>query len=189
MKTGKIFLLICLVFFVIYLFSGIYGLSTLNEDIAGKIGEVWNMSKRATEVLSRLEGQVKVYLKDRQDLIEKITVARNDILAANKKQDFGKLESSLGGVQKAIENTQLAIKVTMEQYPNTDLGELQKGLMDETAGSINRLAYARDQLIQLQVDFNKKRIFYFIVQPFFPRKDVIGERVDPMQDLPPSEFK
>jgi len=61
-------------------------------------------------------------------------------------------------------------------------------LMDETAGSINRISFARDTLIESQVGFNQSRIIFFPVGLMFPRMSVLGEYHDPSTPLPTSNF-
>jgi hypothetical protein len=56
-------------------------------------------------------------------------------------------------VFQAATSTQVALKAFYENYPNFGLPSIQQGLLDETAGSFNRIAYARHQLIQAQVSY------------------------------------
>lgn len=165
----------------VYLVVGGLVLAMKQEDLRGKNAAVWNMVSRATEVLGRLENQVTVFLKDRKDLIAQITVARNDMLAAQQTEN-------LQALAVAEQKTSLAIKAVFEAYPDVSLVGVQQGLMDETAGSINRVSYVRKDLIDAQVSYNQMRILFFPLAMFFPRADVLGESFNAAAPLPTSSF-
>lgn len=162
---------------VFYLLIGYVSLNSLQQEIDGKTGEVWNAVDRAVQVLDRLEGQMEVYLADRQDLIDQITAGRNDILAAKQNGD-------LNALNDAQYKTEIAVQAIAEAYPDISLSGLQQGLMDETAGSINRIAYARKQLIETQVKYNKTTVWF----PFYSKVEVLGSSFNPETTLPPSTF-
>ncbi len=166
---------------LVYALLGAVTLSMQKETIRGRVGQVWNANDRAAQVLDRLEGQMEVFLADRQDLIQDIANARRDMQQAS--QD-GDLEQALAAQDQAA----LAINVVVEAYPDLDLSGPQQALMDETSGSLNRIAYARQELIDAQVGYNRTRILFLPVGLVFPREQVIGEGMDPMQSLPPSSF-
>jgi len=161
----------------LYLFVGYISTNSLLQDIEGKTGEVWNSVDRAIQVLDRLEGQMEVYLADRQDLIDQITAARNDILAA-------KENGNLATLTDAQNKTEIAVQAIAEAYPDISLSGLQQGLMDETAGSLNRISYARKELIETQVKYNKATVWF----PFYPKVEVLGSSFNPETTLPPSTF-
>ncbi|PIZ46326.1 hypothetical protein CO180_01035 [candidate division WWE3 bacterium CG_4_9_14_3_um_filter_41_6] len=164
-----------------YLILGSCTMSMQKEGMSGKQGEVWNQSARAIEVLPRLEREVEVFMSDRQDVIGQITAARVGFESATENHNLQELAQAQGMLDSAI-------KVIVEAYPTLDLSTSQIALMDETAGSLNRIAYARQKLIETQVSYNKSRIIFFPLQPFFPRAEVTGENYDPTTTLPPSTF-
>lgn len=171
---------------VLFLCTGAYqivggvSLAMAQESMAGKTAEVWNTTQRAIELLPRLEKEVSVFMEDRQDLIDKITTARNDYLAAKEAGDLSMLNAAY--------ESMLAVQVQIEAYPTTDLSDQQSQLMYETAGSINRITYARSQLIETQVSYNQSRILFFPVGLIFPRVEVLGENANPASPLPTSTF-
>lgn len=180
MKRGTIVLGV-IGLFVVAQILGAINLSMSRESLRGRVAEVWNQNDRAAQVLGRLEQQMEVFMQDRQDLIAQIAEARKDMESAS---ETGNLEQALAAQQSAG----LAVSVIVEAYPNLDLSAQQLALMDETAGSLNRIAYARQELISAQVGYNRSRILFLPVGMFFPRVQVIGEWEDPMQSLPPSTF-
>jgi LemA protein len=175
MKKSILTLIIALI--IIYAVSGILVMEPMQQDIDGKTGEVWNNVQRAIDLLGRLEQQMTVYLSDRQDLIDKIVTGRNEMLAAKESGD-------LDAVLVSQTNTQSAIDAVFEAYPDLSLTETQQGLMDETAGSMNRIAYARSELINTQVAYNKGRIIWF----WYPKIDILGSSYDAAKPLPTSSF-
>lgn len=166
---------------VAYLLIGAFSLSMQQESLNGAQGEVWNQTDRSVQVLGRLEQQVTVFMADRKDVIDQITAARSALVAASQQRDLAKLE-------QAKQLTESVLKLIVEAYPNLSLTEQQTSLMDETAGSLNRITYARQKLIDAQVGFNKTRIFFFPLQVAYARVDVVGENFDPTTQLPPSNF-
>jgi LemA protein len=166
---------------VIYLIIGGFSLASAQENVRGLTGQVWNANQRGVDVLGRLEGQLSVALADRQDLVKLITDARK---AAEDAQASGDLDA----VEAARQQAQLAINVIFENYPDLSLTPLQVGLMDETAGSLNRIAYARSELIKGQVSYNVARLFFFPLSFVFPRMEVLGEFSDPSLPFPTSSF-
>lgn len=177
MKKSYIAIALIVFIAIFYFLFGCISLNSLKQDIDGKTGEVWNSVDRAIQVLDRLEGQMEVYLADRQDLIDQITAGRNDILAAKQNGD-------LRALTDAQNKTEIAVQAIAEAYPDISLSGLQQGLMDETAGSINRIAYARKELIEVQVRYNQSTILF----PFYPKVEVLGSSFNPETTMPPSTF-
>lgn len=152
-----------------YLLIGYFAVNSAKEDIAGNTGNVWDAIKTGADKLDQLQSQVLYAYADRQDLVDTIAASHNDILAA---QATGNMDAALA----AIDNATVAVNALREVMPEYDLTGLQIGLMDETAGTFNRISYARQQLIDTQVSFNKTRLMW----PFMAsRVNVLGEGTDP----------
>lgn len=147
------------------------------QTIGGQTGEVWNQVDRATELLPRLEKQLTYTTDQQKEVIDQITVARNNILAAKQAGDLQK-------ATMAASQAQFSIQAIQENYPSFGLPEVQKGLLDETAGSFNRIAYARGRVIDAQVAYNKSRIIFLPCMLFFPRQSVLGEQANPAAVVP-----
>ncbi len=163
---------------------GLFSLPSQKIDIDGKVGEVWNQTDRASQLLPRLEAQLKYTVQAQKAVIDQIAAARNDVLAAQ--QVNGTDQSK---VFQAATSTQVALKAFYENYPNFGLPSIQQGLLDETAGSFNRIAYARHQLIQAQVSYNQARIGFFIAALFNPSVTILGSDVSPLTPVTPSSLQ
>lgn len=181
MNIGKIiFGLIVVV--IAYPVVGMFVLSTSQETINGQKGKIWNQIKIGSEKLDAVETQLKAAYKDRQDILTDVTAARKDYAGAVYAHD-------LDGATHAASKLASSLKVVVENYPTTDISGLQVGTLDETAGIFNRIAYARTGLIDSQVSFNQKRVFFFPLQGMYPREQVLGELSQPDMEGPKSSFK
>ena len=174
------FIVACLVFGA-YIGIGFYQLSTIEEDINGKTGNIWVQLQSGFEKLQAVETQLKAAYKDRKDITEMITNARKDYAAASENLN---LDNALTSATKAVQG----LRIIVENYPSTELSTMQVGVLDETAGIFNRLAYARQQLINSQVSFNQTRILFYPIHQLFARKEVLGEKENPAAGGPKSSF-
>lgn len=168
---------------VVFLFWNAIGFMVLplqQQGLAGNVGEVWNQVDRANQLLPRLEAQLKYTVAEQKQVIDKITAARNDILAAEQ------ASGDQAKIFKATASTQSAFKAFYENYPDFGLPSVQQGLLDETAGSFNRIAYARGKLIDAQVSFNQARIFFPLAAVFIPPVEILGSGVSPLTPITPS---
>ncbi len=170
------------VVFLLYNVIGFVALPVQQQGLAGKVGEVWNQVDRANQLLPRLEAQLKYTVSEQKQVIDKITAARNDILAAEQ------ASGDQAKILKATDSTQTALKAFYENYPNFGLPSVQQGLLDETSGSFNRIAYARGKLIEAQVSFNQMRIFFPLAALFIPPVEVLGSGASPLTPVTPSSL-
>jgi len=165
---------------IVGLLLGAYSLAQQQESIDGFRGEVWNQVDRASQLLTRLESQLQYGVTELVAINEQITQARKNIQTA---REAGDLEAALAATDQA----QLAVQVMIEAYPDYyDLTSVFEGLQDETAGSFNRISYARQRLIEAQVGYNRTRVTFFPLMPFFERQEVIGAAFDPTSSVAPS---
>jgi LemA protein len=163
---------------------GFFALPSQRIGLDGKVGEVWNQTNRASQLLPRLEAQLKYTVQTQKQVIDKITAARSDVLAAEQVNG-----SDQAKVLKSATSTQIALRAFYENYPNFGIPNIQQGLLDETAGSFNRIAYARHQLIQAQVGYDQARIWFFIAAIFSPPVEVLGSDQSPLTPVAPSSLQ
>jgi LemA protein len=162
---------------------GAFSLASSQQTVRGKTAQVWNQIDRASQLLPRLEQQLNTTVQLQKDLIDKIAAARNAIGTASQGDT-----SDPNNIGQATQASLIALRAFNENYPNLGLPELQQGLLDETAGSYNRIAYARSELINAQTSYNTARIWAFpIGMLMFPNMTITGENENPMQTLPPSK--
>lgn len=167
--------------FIGYILMGVYTLSTALETINGAKGTIWTQMQAGFDKLAAIESQLIGAYKDRKDIIQTIATARTGYTAAKKS---GNIDQAISAASAARSN----LNILVENYPSTDISTLQTGVLDETAGIFNRIAYARQQLINEQVSYNKNRILFFIVAPWFASQNILGAMEDPMASSPKSRF-
>jgi hypothetical protein len=160
---------------------GYFALASARVGLDEPKGKVWNAVKRANELLPRLEDQYLEFARERQLVVETIVEGRKVQVSA-----ADELQSATDDMQRAEETKDLAlanqafgrmdaaIQVIFENYPQLDLSQAQVALMDETSGSISRIANAREQLIEAQTSFNQTRVFYPFMAGMFPAENVMG---------------
>lgn len=169
---------------VVYLLLGALVLGMAREGIAGNTGKVWAAIEYADEKIGRLEDQVLYAYNDRQELVARITEARQARAEMQAAKESGDLEAAV----RATETMGLSLNFLYENYPDVRLTEVQVALIDETSGGFNRIKYARDELISSQVRYNRWRIVFFPVGLVFERQSVLGEYEDPTRRISPSKL-
>ncbi len=187
MGAGRLIVIIVSVLaalFVVWTLIGCVALPYQKAGLAGKVGEIWNQTDRASQLLPRLEAQLKYTVAAQRQVIDKIAAARNDVLAV---QQVGAQDQNK--IYQAATSTQVALKAFYENYPNFGLPTIQQGLLDETSGSFNRIAYARHQLIDAQTAYNQQRILYPLAAMFNPPVDVLGSDISPLTPVAPSSLQ
>lgn len=168
------------VLFVLWNALGGLVLPWQQQALAGKVGDVWNQVDRANQLLPRLEAQLTYAVAEQKRVIDQIARARSDILAAEQ------ANGDEAKIFKATDSTQIALKAFYENYPDFGLPSIQQGLLDETSGSFNRIAYARGKLIEAQVSFNQTRLLYPLAAVFIPPVEVLGSGANPLTPVTPS---
>lgn len=146
--------LIGMVFFVL-LALGIYLMSTYNtfvkadEDVANKQAQVEVQLQRRFDLIPNLVESVKGVMKQEQSIFLEI---------ANARTKYGSAAS--GSTEKVeaaneLESTLSRLLVIVENYPELKSDKVVTGLMDELAGTENRIAVERQRYNDAVTSFNK----------------------------------
>ncbi len=149
MKKGWI---IALVVIVLVIFSGVgsyNNLVNMNEKIDGNWSQVENQLQRRADLIPNLVSTVKGFAAQEQSILNNIADSRSRLMGAGSVAD------------KAAANDQLnsalsRLLVVVENYPNLKSDANFRQLMDELAGSENRLAVARKDYNDSVQVFNAK---------------------------------
>ncbi len=123
-------------------------LVALNEDINGKWAQVENQLQRRYDLIPNLVATVKGYAAHEEKVISDVVEARAKLAGGGLTPDqrvaaAGQLESALA-----------RLLVVVEQYPNLKADAQFTRLMDELAGTENRLSVERMRYNESVREFN-----------------------------------
>lgn len=141
---------------VVLVFLGIStrnGLVTLEEDTNAKWAQVDNQLKRRYDLIPNLVNTVKGVAKQEQDVFGKIADARAQMAGARS-------QSETVAASQQMESALSRLLVVAENYPQLRSSESFTRLMDELAGSENRIAVERQRYNESVQTYNKTlRVF------------------------------
>ena len=152
MKKGtKILLtiLILIVVAVMYTFSTYNSLVRMAENVDKKWSQVENQLQRRAELIPNLVNTVKGYAKHEKEIFETLAQARSKLLNANTVEDKAKANDELSSAISRL-------LMIVENYPNLKADRTFVQLMDELAGTENRIAVARKDYNNAVKSYNMK---------------------------------
>lgn len=132
MKKGLIILVAILVILLLFYGFVYNNLVSKDEKINQEQAEIDNQLKRRADLIPNLVSTVKGLSKQEQALVDSVTAARS-------KMTTGNMEDRLA----ANDNLSTSINILVENYPVLKSDSAYTGLMDELAGTENRIANAR----------------------------------------------
>lgn len=142
--------------FVFLIFVGVStrnGLVSLEEDTNAKWAQVDNQLKRRYDLIPNLVNTVKGVAKQEQDVFGKIADARAQMAGA-------KTQADTAAASQQMESALARLLVVAENYPQLRSSESFARLMDELAGSENRIAVERQRYNESVQVYNKTlRVF------------------------------
>lgn len=128
-------------------------LINLSETIDASFAQVENQMKRRADLIPNLVNTVKGYANQEKEIFEKIAMARAQMAGAKTVDE--KVKAS-----QQFESTLSRLLVVVENYPNLKSDAQFTRLMDELAGSENRLSIERMRFNEHIKEYNKEiRLF------------------------------
>lgn len=139
MKKSTIILLVVVGVILILVMSmvGSYnGLVSKKEAVTQKYSDLDTTLQRRADLIPNLVSTVKGFVAHENEVIDKVTEARQNLLGANSIEDKQKANDELS---KSLQ----ALMVVVENYPDLKSSENFLNLQTELAGTENRIAVAR----------------------------------------------
>lgn len=139
---GVIFLVIILSFISVY-----NSIIARNETVAAKWAQVENQLQRRNDLIPNLVNTVQGYAAHEKTVFEEVTNARSQWAKARTLEEK---VSAASGVDTALSRLLLVV----ENYPNLKADQTFLKLMDELAGTENRIAVERMRYNEAVRDYN-----------------------------------
>jgi LemA protein len=134
MVIGVILFLI--VVFVMWYINGLNKIVRMHESVKQSWAQIDNELKRRSDLIPNLVQTVKGYAKHEKSIFTEIAAARAKLAGAGSVKDKISASNNLEGALSRL-------LVVVEQYPNLKANETFQRLMDELAGTENRIAVER----------------------------------------------
>ena len=162
MKKGLLIVGGVLLVIVAVLFASYNSMVEKSEKVDAKFSDIDTQLQRRADLIPNLVSSVKGYMKHEQDAIDKVTEARTNLVNA---KDVSEKAAANDKLTSALNNF-IAIA---ENYPNLKADSTYTSLMDELAGTENRIATARKDYNDAVKDYNSyiKRIPNSIIAGMF----------------------
>lgn len=147
MKGFIIGLVIAAVLIAATFISSYNGIVSKHETITAKWAQVENQLQRRNDLIPNLVSTVKGYAAHEKTVFEEITNARSQWAKAGTTEEKIKAAS---GIDSALSRLLLVV----ENYPNLKADQTFLKLMDELAGTENRIAVERMRYNETVRDYN-----------------------------------
>lgn len=135
-SIGTIVIVAIIVAIVIAIIAGYNGMVSKKEKIENSLSNLDVALQRRSDLIPNLVNTVKGYTNQENQVIDKVTEARKNLVNANNVEEKSTANNELSNSLKAL-------MVVVENYPDLKSSENFKQLADELAGTENRIAVAR----------------------------------------------
>ncbi len=183
--VGFFILLFFVILIVGYLWITYNRLVRQDEAIKALWAQVETQLQRRSDLIPNLMETVKGYAKHEKEIFENVAQARAKLAGARTVDEKISAANELSGYLGRL----LAIA---ENYPNLKANESFNKLMDELAGTENRIAIERKRYNEGVLRFNqliRRFPVNFIAKSFNFQKGVYFEVPESKQEVPKVEFK
>jgi len=125
-------------------------IQTMDEEVSNKWAQVESQLQRRTDLIPNLVTVVQSYAKHEQTVFKDIADARAKMSGALGSHSPEKVADASGGFNSALGR----LLVVAENYPNLKADQQYIRLMDELAGTENRIAVSRMDYNNVVRDYN-----------------------------------
>lgn len=149
MKKSWLWPVIILVVLVLLFMTSYNGFVNKEEDVNQSYSQIETQLQRRVDLVPNLVNTVKGYASHEKGVIKDISDARSKLAGAGSPQEKAKANDQLTGALSRL-------LVIQERYPNLKADKQFTQLMDELAGTENRIAVARRDYNEKVASYNKK---------------------------------
>lgn len=151
-KAGIILIALALLFILFggWLFGYYNSFVNMDEGIKNAWAQVENQLQRRSDLIPNLVNTVKGYAKHEKEIFENIANARTKLAGS---QSIGDKITAANEMTSALGR----LLVIVEQYPNLKADQTFSKLMDELAGTENRIAVERKRYNDKVMEYNQMR--------------------------------
>ena len=151
MKKGLAAVGIVGVLLVLILVTGYNGLAGGREDVNSAAADIDTMLQRRADLIPNLVSSVKSYAEHETEVFDAVLQARSELMSAGNMQEKANADSELDAALSRL-------NVVVEAYPELKSDTTYVGLMDELAGSENRISTARKDYNEAVRSYNRKLV-------------------------------
>lgn len=180
-NSAVIYVLIVVVILLLYCFSVRNNLVDLQEDVNMQKAQIETQLQRRNDLIPNLVSTVKGYASHEEEVFTEIANARAKLAGSIESGNIDEISSANASLDSALGKL-LAIS---EAYPELKANEQFTALMDELAGTENRISVARQYYNEKVSAYNRKvqhlptnfvaTIFGFSPMPYFEASEVAHE--------------
>lgn len=138
-----------IIIFVVMMMSSYNGFVDLEENVDQSYAQIENQLQRRLDLIPNLVNTVKGYASHEEEVLTEIADARARLAGANSPEETATADAELSGALSRL-------LVVVENYPTLKADQQFTQLMDELAGTENRIAVARKDYNDTVVQYNKK---------------------------------
>ncbi|MDN4526307.1 LemA family protein [Fictibacillus fluitans] len=149
MKKSWLVPVLIIAVLVILFFTSYNGFVNSEEDVDQSYSQIETQLQRRVDLVPNLVSTVKGYASHEKEVLKDISDSRARLAGAKSPQDEAQANDQLTGALSRL-------LVIQERYPNLKADKQFTQLMDELAGTENRIAVARRDYNEKVASYNKK---------------------------------
>jgi LemA protein len=186
-KTAMIVILVIVVIVAVIGFSlvGTYnGLATARENVDNSLGNIQTQLQRRADLIPNLVETVKGYAAHESEVMQAVSDARAKLAGAQTPEEMAQADGELTGALSRL-------LMVAENYPDLKADATFTSLMDELAGTENRIAVARTDYNDVVRQYNSMLVRFpknLVAAMFGFEKGAYFEAQEGAEDAPTVDF-